>query len=248
MTDAVKREPHAALDLAGRLPKARKIEHFLALPQEAGKPLRLLEIGTGSGAIAHYFSRHANPACEVTAVDVVDQRQQTAGYDFHLVSGVELPFADGSFDAVISNHVLEHVGNRVEQLKHLREIRRVLAPHGVAYLASPNRWQVVEPHYRLAFLSWLPHALRSRYLALAGKGRFYDCEPLEKGELEQLLREAGLAYRDICVPAFRYLLSEERQRSLSARVAGKLPDALLGSVAGMCPTHIYLLQRAVSPT
>ena len=37
-------------------------------------------------------------------------------------------------------------------MKHLREIRRVLRRDGLAYLAVPNRWALVEPHYRLALL------------------------------------------------------------------------------------------------
>src|SRR3546814_9833619 len=68
-----------------------------------------------------------------------------------------LPFADDSFDVVLSNHVIEHVGEQPEQLAHLSELRRVLTPGGIGYLAVPNRWMLVEPHYRLAFLSWWPH-------------------------------------------------------------------------------------------
>lgn len=246
MTETARREPHAALDVSGRLSKARKIEHFLDLPHDGRQPVRMLEIGTGSGAIAHYFSK-SGPSVRVTAVDVVDQRQQADGYDFRLVEGVELPFADAAFDAVISNHVLEHVGERAAQLTHLREISRVLAPAGSAYLASPNRWQIVEPHYRLAFLSWLPHPVRSAYLALAGKGKFYDCEPLQKSELERLLHEAGLAGRNICVPALRYMLAAEPRQSVVARAASAVPDRWLERLNGMCPTHIYLLRHAASP-
>ncbi|MGC1549548.1 MAG: class I SAM-dependent methyltransferase [Rhodanobacter sp.] len=246
MTELVRRKPHAALDLAGRQAKARKIEQLLALSRKELRPIRMLEIGAGSGAIAHYFCSDADPICDVVAVDVVDQRQQTEGYEFRVVEGVKLPFETASFDVVISNHVLEHVGNREQQLTHLREIGRVLNPQGVAYLASPNRWQIVEPHYRLAFLSWLPHALRNRYLALAGKGNFYDCEPLDMGTLECLLSEAELGYRNICVKAFRYVLIAEHSRAPFARMAGRLPDAWLESLRGLCPTHIYLLRHAAS--
>src|SRR3546814_18660903 len=100
-----------------------------------------------------------------------------------------LPFADDSFDVVLSNHVIEHVGEQPEQLAHLSELRRVLTPGGIGYLAVPNRWMLVEPHYRLAFLSWWPHAWRSPYLRLMRKGKFYDCEPLQLGQLETMLDE-----------------------------------------------------------
>jgi SAM-dependent methyltransferase len=47
-----------------------------------------------------------------------------------------LPFADGAFDAVICNHVLEHVN---DDRKAMRELRRVLAPGGWALLQVPLR-------------------------------------------------------------------------------------------------------------
>jgi SAM-dependent methyltransferase len=45
-----------------------------------------------------------------------------------------LPFADGSLDAVVCNHVLEHVP---DDQAAMREFRRVLSPKGWAILQSP---------------------------------------------------------------------------------------------------------------
>jgi hypothetical protein len=46
------RQPHIAPDLASRKPKAEKILRLLELsPRE--QPWRVLEVGTGSGGIAH---------------------------------------------------------------------------------------------------------------------------------------------------------------------------------------------------
>jgi SAM-dependent methyltransferase len=70
-----------------------------------------------------------------------------------------LPFPDGTFDVVISNHVVEHVA---DPDRHLSEIRRVLKASGVCYLATPNRWWLFEVHSRLAFLHWLPASLFNR--------------------------------------------------------------------------------------
>src|SRR5690554_3605458 len=98
------------------------------------KPIRLLEVGCGSGGIAHYFASHQEQCYEVTAVDVYDNRQVKEGFSFHLVKGVELPFANASFDLVITNHVIEHVGDSAAQQQHLTEIERVLKPGGLAYL------------------------------------------------------------------------------------------------------------------
>lgn len=239
--DPGERQPHAALQPAGRWPKAEKIRRLVALSPPPDRRLRVLEIGTGSGAIAHYFAVRSGLDCEVDAVDVIDQRQIKEGYRFQQIGGVSLPFETGVFDLVISNHVIEHVGGHDQQQQHLCEMERVLRVDGRGYLACPNRWQVVEPHFRLAFLSWLPRNLRDPYLRLCGKGAFYDCEPLRMSELERMLAAARFDFRNACVPAIRMMLHVERHRSIALRIVGKLPDAWLEHVRSICPTHIYLL-------
>lgn len=241
MTESQKRRPHAALEGGGRRLKASKIEHLMAMRPPAGRPLRLLEIGCGSGAIAHYFATHSGLACDVDAIDVVDQRQVTEGYAFRVVDGIALPFEDARFDAIISNHVVEHVGERDAQYGHLCEIARTLRADGVAYLATPNRWQLIEPHYHLAFLSWLPRALRTPFLRICRKGDYYDCEPLRMRELERMVDAAGLVGTNLCVPALRHVLQQEHADSLLARVLGVVPDALLHRMRRWSPTHVYVL-------
>src|SRR3546814_5855426 len=196
MAEANDRLPHAVQDLPSRRQKGLKIERLLDLSSRGGH-IRMLEVGTGTGGVAHYFATHPELDCSVDAVDVVDGRRITEGYSFHLVHGTQLPFADDSFDVVLSNHVIEHVGEQPEQLAHLSELRRVLTPGGIGYLAVPNRWMLVEPHYRLAFLSWWPHAWRSPYLRLMRKGKFYDCRSEEHTpELQSLMR---ITYAVFCL-------------------------------------------------
>lgn len=242
MTPDSVRQPHAVLDLPSRQHKGLKIERLLCLG-ERQQPLRLLEIGTGSGGIAHYFATHRALHCEVTAVDVVDQRLIREGYNFRLVHDTTLPFADAGFDVVLSNHVIEHVGNRNAQLAHLREIRRVMAPGAVGYLAVPNRWMLVEPHYRLAFLSWLPRPLRTPYLRLMRGGERYDCEPLTVPRLDALLAEAGLAWRHLEVQALRETLAIEGAHGPGARLARRLPDALIAGMRSLIPTLICRIEH-----
>lgn len=236
------RAPHAVLDLESRRWKAQKIARLLHL-EERNSPLRLLEVGTGSGGIAHWFGTHPQLRAEVTAVDVCDSRQVHEGYVFVPVADTRLPFPDAAFDVVLSNHVIEHVGDRAAQAAHLRELRRVLADDGIGYLAVPNRWQLVEPHFRLAFLSWLPRRLRDPYVRLAGKGTHYDCEPLRLPEIEALLREAGWKFENACVDALRATLDIEQPRTASAALLRRVPDAWLERVRAAIPTLIYRLRR-----
>ena len=240
--DSIERRPHAVLDLRSRRWKALKIEHLLGLSTQE-RPLKLLEIGTGSGGIAHYFGTHDSLRCEVTAVDVCDQRLVRDGYAFKLVQGSSLPFTDSRFDVVITNHVLEHVGDTELQVEHLREVCRVLRTDGVGYLAVPNRWMVVEPHYRLAFLSWLPSALRTPYLRTMRRGRYYDCNPPSLTTLERMLSHAGLQYENLCIRALRETFAIEGARGVLARLASQLPDTVLVRLSPISPTLIYRVTR-----
>ncbi|MGX9720858.1 methyltransferase domain-containing protein [Stenotrophomonas acidaminiphila] len=237
------RKAHAVIDLPSRQLKAKKIERLLGLsPGDA--PLEVLEIGCGSGGISHYFATHKELSCRVTAVDVNDSRQVHEGYTYLHVEGVDLPFAAERFDVVISNHVIEHVGDTAAQLQHLEEIHRVLKQDGVAYLAVPNRWMVTEPHYRLKFLSWLPRRWRSPYLRLRGRGSFYDCEPPQLHELENMMDQTGMRYRNLCIEGWRETFDIERPHHWATRLLRRTPDAVLRPLVPLVPTLIYRLERS----
>lgn len=232
------RSPHAVLDLPSRRLKGLKIEQLLDLASQA-QPIRMLEVGVGSGGIAHYFGTHPKLRCEVDAVDVSDSRLITEGYRYHQVNDTNLPFANNSFDVVLTNHVIEHVGDKQAQRAHLAELHRVLNPGGVGYLAVPNRWMLVEPHYKLAFLSWLPHKWRTPYLRAMRRGYIYDCEPLQMGELESLLTDEGFQYRNISVRALRATFDIEYPESIATRFLRHVPDRFFISLQRVIPTLIY---------
>jgi SAM-dependent methyltransferase len=234
------RRPHAVLDVPSRHLKAKKIEQLLQLTARSDQ-IRLLEIGCGSGGISHYFSAHTDMQYVVDAVDVVDHRLVKEGYNFRLVNDVHLPFPNSTFDVVITNHVIEHVGDKAQQTLHLSEVHRVLKPDGIGYLAVPNRWQVVEPHYRLAFLSWLPRSFRTPYLKLMRRGANYDCEPLGVNELEFLLAEAGFTFENVCKRSARLMFELERPEAAMAALVLNLPDSFFEILRALIPTLTYLL-------
>lgn len=235
------RRGHAILDLNSRDAKAQKIETLLNLGRNDGT-IRMLEVGTGSGGIAHYFGSHPTLRVEVESVDVSDTRQIFDNYNFTKVTDTHLPFSDNSFDVVISNHVIEHVGNIAAQRHHLSELHRVLRTHGVGYLAVPNRWQLVEPHYRLAFLSWLPERWRSPYLRWRNRGSEYDCRPLTVDDLETLLNESGFRHKQQHSQALRLTYQLERPRAFAYQgLLRWVPDVAYAAMRRAFPTLIYVL-------
>jgi len=102
---------------------------------------RVLDYGCGSG---YGSARMAKFATRVDAVDVAEDAIAHAQSQFpqenlrfrSIDPTAKLPFADSSFDTVLSFQVFEHVTN-VDH--YLGEIRRVLAPGGTLILVTPDR-------------------------------------------------------------------------------------------------------------
>lgn len=93
----------------------------------------VLEIGFGTGLNLAYYPRSVqkistvdpNPGMNSLALKKIKASQIPV--EQHIMSSEQLPFADGSFDTIVSTWTLCSIGN-VEQA--LREIRRVLKPEG----------------------------------------------------------------------------------------------------------------------
>lgn len=238
-----KRKGHAALQRDSRLLKARKIVHLIG-DATFHSAARALEVGCGSGVISSALHEISGGKLEIYAVDVTDNRVDTDGYRFQKVTGTELPYADNFFDIVITNHVIEHVGERSEQLNHLRELKRVMSPTGVIYFAMPNKWRLVEPHYHIAFLSWLPQKISDFLVRVSGRGDYYDCRPLGLLGTQRMFAESELSHRDATVRAVRATLDIEHPRSWITHVANRfLPDWVIALCLPIMPTFIYLLDR-----
>jgi 2-polyprenyl-3-methyl-5-hydroxy-6-metoxy-1,4-benzoquinol methylase len=193
-----------------RAEKARMIEEIVAAHRGAPVTgLRILDIGCGNGDIARHFAA----VNRVVGVDVQDQRRPGADFEFHRVASARLPFADGAFDLVISNHVIEHVP---EQGVHLDEVGRVLAPGGIAYLATPNRTSpMMEGHVGN------PHVLRWRAMA-------------------PLFHAHGFRPREVSVD----ILAEPNRFHGEVRYARWLPRPVLHLLRPLFPSHIFILEPA----
>jgi len=99
---------------------------------------RLLDIGTHDGDFTARIVERVRPV-EVTGVEVMPthaQRARERGIDV-VEADVEdgLPFPDAAFDVVTANQVIEHI-RHTDVL--LAEIRRMLAPGGIACISTNN--------------------------------------------------------------------------------------------------------------
>lgn len=178
-------EPGAVAQLDSRIRKSEKIRAVL---RDAGMADggwgRVLDIGCSNGLILEALRKDAT-YCIGVDVDETASRRITPGVGFVLGDGEALPFPPKIFDVVICNHVYEHT-DHPENL--VFEIERVLRDDGLCFFSGPNRLDLVEPHYRLPLLSWLPESLADRYVRLTGKGEAYRAKPYTYWGLRRLLR------------------------------------------------------------
>lgn len=218
-----------------RASKARKIQTILEECSGGASPDWLvLDIGTGTGEI----SRVLGERFDVVSVDIVDQRTVTAGYGF-AIARETLPFGSACFDAVVSNHVIEHVQ---DQELHLSEIARVLKPGGVGYLATPNRIWPWEVHYRVPFLHYLPRPAFERILSALGMFQ----EEIRLMSFRGLRRALERFFR-VSIYSDRVMQDPQRYHlecfPWLAPVLKRTPLALMRWLALIHPTFIVVLER-----
>lgn len=162
---------------------------------------RVLEIGAGTGrdsaALAAVGARvvalDASPeswALVARAAPTLTGRGIVGGDAFHL------PFADGAFDAVFHQGVLEHFGN---PSAFLAENRRVTRPGGVLVVDVPQTWH-----------PWT--ALKRAAIRVDRWFAGWETD-FTLSELEALVRGAGYeveaTYADWMVPSLAYRLARE---------------------------------------
>lgn len=81
----------------------------------------------------------------------------------------DLPFDDDTFDYVVSNAVIEHLGEDVGAAAAVRESLRVARK--AVFHTTPNRRFPIETHTQLPLLHWAPRRWQERVFAVA-KRRF----------------------------------------------------------------------------
>jgi 2-polyprenyl-3-methyl-5-hydroxy-6-metoxy-1,4-benzoquinol methylase len=158
------------MQIDGNRFRRKRFGQFLAVADRIGvrdRPVRIIDIG---GSVSYWQALAPlwqDRAFDITVVNL-DVAPQESG-NIRLLPGdaCALDYADNSFDIVHSNSVLEHVGHWPRMRDMAAEVRR-LAPH--YYVQTPNYWFPIEPHYRSAFMHWMPESVRAAMLVRARRG------------------------------------------------------------------------------
>jgi SAM-dependent methyltransferase len=226
------------LDEEARRKKAAKIVAVVrhALGVETLDGLRAVDVGCSAGFIADELAL-AGAATSGVDIDEPGLKKARARFgervDFRLARGEDLPFEDASVDVAVLNHIYEHV---VDPEAVVADIHRVLRPGGVLYLGVGHRWQVLEPHHRLPFLSWLPRRVADRYLRLMGRGEHYYERYYTPAGLRRLF--AAFDVWDYTLP----VLTDPRSFSADDNVpawATRVPPAAFRAALPLVPTYVW---------
>ncbi len=177
--------------LESRQDKARLISRILGgkiTPQTEN----IVDLGSGSGIVKEWLEKEWG-----RPIIGIEYDQPFIKYKTNTCAGdvSRMPFKTSRIDLAICNHLFEHVEKKRE---FIAEIRRVLKPQGIIYFTICNKYKLIEPHYRLPFLSWLPKGIADFYLRITSRGRQYrGIEFFSYRELTDMFIKEGLRVENV---------------------------------------------------
>lgn len=114
--------------------------------RRGGAPVpRLLDLGCGDGTNLAWLSAHAEEThgCDFNLLRLERAHRRVPGATLFLCDLLDPPLADGTYDVIFFNHVIEHVP---DDAAALRTTYRLLRPGGLLVLGTPNEgawwWQL----------------------------------------------------------------------------------------------------------
>ncbi|WP_156326152.1 class I SAM-dependent methyltransferase, partial [Nonomuraea sp. SBT364] len=239
----------AMLDEAKRRRKAAKI---IAVLEHFHGPLGGLtvgDVGCSAGFIADELAAAGAGHTLGIDIDVPGLRKAADRFGervaFVCGDGTALPFPDGSVDVLVFNHIYEHV---VDPDAVVAEMHRVLSDDGVLYLGLGNRLGIMEPHYKLPFLSYLPPALADRYVRASGRADHYYERFRTRRGLRRMLRAFHVwdyTFPVLATPT-RFAGSElfpGAAGRLAQTVLARTPRAVLRLLLPLVPTYLWVATK-----
>jgi ubiquinone/menaquinone biosynthesis C-methylase UbiE len=206
------------------------------------RTIRCLEVGCSTGMNTNYLADFFK---ECVGIDIDEKAvqygrlHQKQNVNFLIGDAMRLPLAKNSFDIVVCNHVYEHVPDSHELMN---EVFRVLKPGGFCYFGAANKFSIIEGHYSLPFLSWLPKQMADKYLQFCQKGTIYYENHLSYYELKQLVKKFSIV--DYTLKIIRdpeRFKAEDMIRPDS--IIRKIPNFILNGVILLIPTYVFILTK-----
>lgn len=146
-----------------------------------------LDVGCSNGGItnriAEFFQKTIGIDIDFEAIMHAKLDAVIPSTFYSLASGDHIPYKNASYDVVICAQVYEHTEH---QQALSQEIWRILKSGGICFFSGPNRLKVMEEHYWLPFLSWMPRPLANLYMRIFRRGKTYDACPLLYWQLRRL--------------------------------------------------------------
>jgi SAM-dependent methyltransferase len=169
------------------------------------------------------------------------EKSKTDNIQYLCSDGTRSALRDGSVDIIICNQVYEHVE---DQQGLAFEIERLLSPTGFCYFGAGNRFVLIEGHYFLPFLSWLPMWASHIYLKLMGRKVKYDVHLLSLRNLRTLLKNFDITdYTESIIrdPERFDATDVVRPRSWLAR----LPRLVFRMIYPILPAWVFVIRNKV---
>lgn len=121
------------------------------------RPVRILDVG-GDVSVWRDLGLAGDPTVQITILNLT---RLPSGFDNVVTTAGDARdmsrYADGSFDVVYSNSVIEHVGGPDDIRRMAGEIRRIGRRY---FVQTPNRRFPVEPHFVFPGFQFLPRPVQ----------------------------------------------------------------------------------------
>jgi 2-polyprenyl-3-methyl-5-hydroxy-6-metoxy-1,4-benzoquinol methylase len=164
--------------------------------------------------------------------------------------------ADESFDIIISHHVIEHVG---QFGVYLANLKRLMKPGGLLWIACPNRLWFFEAHSQLPLIHYLPRSFSKFLGTRIERATFLPARMRDRGRtstlyetdftcfrLKRMLRRYSINILELNHP--RHLSSQLTAHGFNwlGRLIQKLPLRLQRNAAMLLADEIRAVCRSQS--
>jgi len=213
------------------------------LSKEIQKSTVIVDVGTGTGLIRQFLSAKF----EKRILGVENQIEIVQVKEDMLISdALQMPLRTNTVDLVLLNNVVEHIFNKT---RLFREVWRVLKPGGFVYLTTGSPFQLMEAHYKLPFLSWLPKPLADVYVRWTRRGKSYQhVKFVSYRRLLRLAKHNGFSVSDITVHVLKHhgqFLQTRYQKYLP--LVRFLPERILNFLLHIFSPQWFILLQKLDP-